>query len=268
MQPFKYQKWVPMFTIVRHMATVKRFYRKTNIVSSDGKYEVTLDQRKLKTPRGRIFQVNSKPLALAVAAEWDAQKETIERESMHLTALCNTIQDNPHNNTKIDIVNHVVNCLQMDTILYQSRENEELFKLQKEQWDPIIQWFCDRFAVDMMKTESIQEPVISLETKTTLARHLMSYNHSATQGFMYGVDAIKSVILTLAAAERSISIVDAVRLSRLEEDYQTSHWGSVEWFHEQNKQDLQARLSAAILFVHLNSFVVTSQSKNHNREVS
>lgn len=37
---------------------------------------------------------------------------------------------------------------------------------------------------------------------------------------MYGVDAIKSVILTLAAAERMISIKDAVRLSRLEEDYQ------------------------------------------------
>lgn len=37
---------------------------------------------------------------------------------------------------------------------------------------------------------------------------------------MYGVDAIKSVILTLAAAERVISIKEAVKQSRLEEDYQ------------------------------------------------
>lgn len=37
---------------------------------------------------------------------------------------------------------------------------------------------------------------------------------------MYGVDAVKSVILTLAAAERVISIEEAVKLSRLEEDYQ------------------------------------------------
>lgn len=39
-------------------------------------------------------------------------------------------------------------------------------------------------------------------------------------GFMYGVDAIKSVILTLAAAERIISIKEAVKQSRLEENYQ------------------------------------------------
>lgn len=39
-------------------------------------------------------------------------------------------------------------------------------------------------------------------------------------GFMYGVDAIKSVILTLAAAERIISIEEAVKQSRLEENYQ------------------------------------------------
>lgn len=34
------------------------------------------------------------------------------------------------------------------------------------------------------------------------------------------MDAIKSVILTLAAAERLISIKEAVRQSRLEENYQ------------------------------------------------
>lgn len=39
---------------------------------------------------------------------------------------------------------------------------------------------------------------------------------------MYGVDAIKSVILTLAAAERVISIQEAAKLSRLEEDFQVS----------------------------------------------
>lgn len=39
-------------------------------------------------------------------------------------------------------------------------------------------------------------------------------------GFMYGVDAIKSVILTLAATERIISIKEAVKQSRLEENYQ------------------------------------------------
>lgn len=66
---------------------MKRFYRRTDILSSGDKFEITLDQRKLKTPKGKIFEVNSKPLALAVAAEWDAQKEIIDRGSMHLVCI-------------------------------------------------------------------------------------------------------------------------------------------------------------------------------------
>jgi len=30
------------------------------------------------------------------------------------------VLDNPHNRTKIDLVNHIVNCLEMDTILFYS----------------------------------------------------------------------------------------------------------------------------------------------------
>lgn len=68
-------------------ATLKRFYRKTNILLSDGKFEITLDQRKLKTPQRKILQVDSKPLALAIAAEWDMQKNIIDKSSMHLVSL-------------------------------------------------------------------------------------------------------------------------------------------------------------------------------------
>lgn len=106
--------------------------------------------------------------------------------------------------------------------------------------------------------------MISLEICTNIIPYV---NTVLFIGFMYGVDAIKSVILTSAAAERVISIKEAVKQSRLEEDYQISHWGSVEWFHDHNKYDLQTRLAAAILFVHLNSYSVMHQPKNANENV-
>lgn len=70
---------------------------------------------------------------------------------------------------------------------------------------------------------------------------------------MYGVDTLKSVVLTLACTERFITPEKAVLLSRLEEEYQTGHWGRVEWAHDLNQQDLQARLSAVVLFIYFNS---------------
>ena len=42
-----------------------------------------MDHRKLKTPKGKTFEVSSEPLAYAVALEWESQKETINRSNMH-----------------------------------------------------------------------------------------------------------------------------------------------------------------------------------------
>ncbi|KAL6429687.1 hypothetical protein ACFW04_007539 [Cataglyphis niger] len=265
---FRCNKVMPISSVVRNIATVKRFYKRTNILSCGDKFEITLDQRKLKTPQGRVFEVNSKPLALAVAAEWDAQKKTIDRGSMHLTSLCNTVLDNPHNYTKIDLVNHIVNCLEMDTILFYSSEVDELYQLQVEKWEPIVQWFSDHYNVDIARTQSIEVPTVSAETKATLMRHLLSYNFNSIYGLVYAVDGLKSVILTLATAARVIKVWEAVSLSRLEEEYQISHWGNVEWYHEYSRHDLQARLSAAMLFVYLNSHSATSRPKNDVPNVS
>jgi len=42
-------------------------------------------------------------------------------------------------------------------------------------------------------------------------------------GFSFGVEALKSVILTLCCVERHISVERAVLLSRLEEEFQVKH---------------------------------------------
>lgn len=65
-------------------ATVKRFYKQATVLSSGDKFEIALDHRKLKTPKGKVFEVSSEPLAFAVAVEWESQKETINRSGMHL----------------------------------------------------------------------------------------------------------------------------------------------------------------------------------------
>lgn len=79
--------YLPVFIAVR-----KRFFKKTDILYSNGKYEVTLDQRKLKTPKGNLFTVDSESLALAVATEWDSQKEKLDQSTMHLVRnIMNTV---------------------------------------------------------------------------------------------------------------------------------------------------------------------------------
>lgn len=122
------------------------------------------------------------------------------------------------------------------------QEDDDLYKFQLKEWDPIIQWFCDKFQVDIQKSRDIGGPVVPEATKASISRYLMSHNFAAINGkrnccdflnqnkmvtcvnfvtgFVYGVDTLKSVILTLAAVERFIPTEKAVLLSRLEEEFQ------------------------------------------------
>lgn len=46
-----------------------------------------MDHRRLKTPNGKPLLVESEPLARAIAAEWDAQTDSIAQGTMHLVSL-------------------------------------------------------------------------------------------------------------------------------------------------------------------------------------
>ncbi|XP_037938109.1 ATP synthase mitochondrial F1 complex assembly factor 2-like [Teleopsis dalmanni] len=230
----------------------KRFYKNTSVLYNDGKYEVTLDQRKLKTPSGNIFTVKSEPLAIAVATEFDSQKEYVERSKMHLSALCFTALDNPNKLTKVDMVNYILNFIATDTILYQNDNEKDLHDLQSNEWDPILKWFNERYETNLQKTLNITPPLITAEDKMKISKYLASHNLETLHGFVFAVDTLKSIVLACAAIEQKIFVEKAVALSRLEEEYQLKFWGRVEWAHDLSQQDLQARLAAAVLFVHLN----------------
>ncbi|KAG5683267.1 hypothetical protein PVAND_012557 [Polypedilum vanderplanki] len=232
----------------------KRFYKNTGILYNDKKYEITLDQRKLKTPLGSPFYVESEPLALAIATEWNSQKETIERPRMMLTALCNTAIDNPNHLTKDDIINYLLNYIETDTILFHSESEPDLFKLQQEQWDPIIEWFNERYNTDLKKSVDISPPILPGNAKMQIGSYLRSHKLETLHGFQFAVDTLKSVILAFACIDRFLLPDRAVLLSRLEEEFQLGHWGRVEWAHDLSQQDLQARLAAAVFFIHCNSF--------------
>ncbi|GBO05290.1 hypothetical protein AVEN_144493-1 [Araneus ventricosus] len=74
-------------TLCRHYpAPVKRFYRSVHVSESDGRYEISLDKRKLKTPSGTLLQLPNEALAAAVATEWDLQQKIIQRHNMHIVS--------------------------------------------------------------------------------------------------------------------------------------------------------------------------------------
>ncbi|KAI0241392.1 ATP synthase mitochondrial F1 complex assembly factor 2 [Lamellibrachia satsuma] len=245
------QSWI----VVRgfHGKNLKRFYKNVSISQTQDGFEVNLDQRKLKTPTGVVFRVPSEPLALMVATEWDAQHETINRHSMHLTSLCNTVIDNPTHRSDDTVINGILEFLDTDTICYHSDVPTELAELQKQEWDPLIEWVGNRYGVRIKPTTGLGVPHIPKETKDVFRQHLLSYNNWALTGYQNCVECVKSLIITSALIDRHLTVETAVDLARLEQRFQTQRWGSVEWYHDVDVLQTRARLAAATLLVHTTS---------------
>lgn len=232
---------------------VKRFYKNVTVAGSGDTYEVNLDHRKMKTPSGKVMQVPNHALALAIGNEWALVKDKIIPSWMHLTGLTYTVIDNPNRDTKFDIVSRALDYLDTDTLIYRDDSTDEFISIQKQNWDPILDWFNARFDIDINPVVGVCGAEIPVEAREAVRRYLLSHNIWACQGFLFGIEVLKSIILAIAAAERKISIQTTVNLSYLETDYQRGNWGNVEWAHDLEKMDHQTRFAAAMLFVQLNS---------------
>ncbi|NXA04199.1 ATPF2 factor, partial [Sapayoa aenigma] len=239
----------------------KRFYQNVSISQGEGGFEINLDHRKLKTPQAKLFTVPSEALAIAVATEWDSQKDTIKFYTMHLTTLCNTALDNPTQRNKTQLIRAAVKFLDTDTICYRVEEPPALAELQKNEWDPLVAWAEKRYNVTIGSSTSILGPNIPASTKETFISHLASYNMWALQGIEFVITQLKSLILSMGLIDRHITVEKAVLLSRLEEEYQIRRWGNVEWAHDYDLCELRARTAAGTLFVHLCSESSTVKHK-------
>uniref|UniRef100_A0AC34QA15 ATP synthase mitochondrial F1 complex assembly factor 2 n=1 Tax=Panagrolaimus sp. JU765 TaxID=591449 RepID=A0AC34QA15_9BILA len=249
-------------------AKPRRFYKQVTVedeINENGgrNYMVLLDKHKLKTQAGKVLKVDSEPLALAIAQEWDAQKEFINKPLMRITGLAFTAIDNPLNETKESLTEKIMEYLDTDTLLHFASEPQNLVKLQHEKWAPILKWFNDTHGLDIKATDNLVDlPQISGNDRSTIKRYLLSHNFWSLNGIQYGVEGAKSLIVTMALMGCHISAEEATHLSHLEQIYQAKVWGNVEWSHDIEHQETCCRLAAAFLFYYFtaNSHIKEMQS--------
>ncbi|XP_015930556.1 ATP synthase mitochondrial F1 complex assembly factor 2 [Parasteatoda tepidariorum] len=235
-----------------YSAPLKRFYKNVYVSETDGKFEISLDKRRLKTPLGNKFLLPNEGLAVAVATEWDTQRDVIERHNMHITALCNTAIDNPCKLSSENIAEDIIQFLSSDTTCFRSSEPLDFAVLQKNEWDPVLAWFTNRYNVKVDICNDVSGVPVSDQALAVMKKHMLSYNPWCLVGITFTVENLKSLILTMAVINYNIDVEKAVALSRLETLFQTKQWGTVEWAHSVDEAQIKARVAAGVLFTYLN----------------
>jgi chaperone required for assembly of F1-ATPase len=203
---------------------MKRLYKKAGTVPAAGGHSVTLDGRLAKTPGKHDLNVQSSALALAVAAEWDAQQEEIRPATMPLTRLAGATIDRDAVQREA-IVRQVADYAGTDLVCYRAAHPPALAARQQAVWQPLIQWAAERYAAPLVVTAGVIPASQPKESLEAFAAAVAAQDDFALTALHAATAACGSLIIALALLEGRLDAAAAFAVSQLDEGFQIEAWG-------------------------------------------
>lgn len=204
--------------------TIKRFYKQANVAEAEGGFAVQLDGRTVKTPAGTRLMVPSRPLAEAMAAEWDAQGEDIQPALMPMTQLASTALDRV-GPERAAIQEQLGKFAATDLLCYRAEFPPDLVARQTRLWQPLLDWAAETLGAALVTTAGIlavEQPAAAL---AALSARLDNYDVWRLTAAQAACAASGSLVLALALAEDRLSGEETFEVSQLDETYQIEQWG-------------------------------------------
>jgi chaperone required for assembly of F1-ATPase len=199
----------------------RRFYAKA-AVAADGR-AVELDGKPVHTPARRALAAPSRALARAIAAEWEAQGETIDPAKMPLTRLANSIIDGVADQIA-PVAAEIEKYLASDLLLYRASGPKTLIAQQARHWDPVLEWSAEslgaRFKTGVGVVHIAQPEAALKAAGGAIPRDpwLLGALHTATT-------LTGSALLALALWRGRISADAAWAAAHVDEDWNMAQWG-------------------------------------------
>lgn len=214
---------------------MKRFYKTVSVEPVAGGHAIRLDGRAVKTPKRAELTLPAAALALAIAAEWDAQTGDIDPRAMPLTGLANAAIDHVASDPGA-FVAMLAAYGETDLLCYRADTPSELVGHQAENWDPLIDWAQQRYDVEFEIVHGVMHCPQPPETVARLTAAIHGYGAFQLAALQPLVTIAGSLVIALALAEGEIDARAAFDIAHLDELWQVERWG---------EDDLAARLREA-----------------------
>jgi chaperone required for assembly of F1-ATPase len=201
----------------------KRFYASAGVAEAEGGFAVTLDGRPIKTPSGRIVTVPAREIADAIAAEWEAQQDTVNPLTMPLTRFANSVVEGVVDRAEL-VTDDVAKYLHSDLLFYRAGHPEALVAREAAHWDPVLFWAADALGAHFILAEGIMH-VSQPETAMEAAR-------AALPSDPWQVAALHVVTTLTGSALLALALHHGVRdpdqiwaAAHVDEDWNAEKWG-------------------------------------------
>eukprot|EP00752_Nemacystus_decipiens_P018247 g16375.t1 len=236
--------------------SIREIRDQDNDESGERGWEVLLDGRVLKTPGRRPLEFDSAELAMAVAAEWDAQDTAkgIEPAVMPLMSLASTAIDQVASDRE-KTISTCLNYLPTDTVCFLSPDPDPVIaRRQRQLWSPLREWTEEALGIPVATTTEIHRkpdhPPEALKQARKVLESMDEWGLAAVQSVTM---ECKSLVIALALLFRKTTVEKAFDAARLEEEYNVERWGMIEGGHDMDRANTTLALTAASTLIWLRS---------------
>jgi chaperone required for assembly of F1-ATPase len=205
---------------------VKRFYKAAGIEEETGRFVLSLDGRRARTPGRNFVAAQSRPLMLRVAEEWNRQRETIDPPDMPLTRLLNSAIDGVARTmaeTRADIARYAGS----DLLCYRAEEPDTLVARQAQSLDSVLRWAQEALGARLIVTAGLMHVSQPAEALAAISAALDAYDDPIELAALSVMTTLTgSVLLALAVARQFLSADAAWQAAHVDEDFQAERWGA------------------------------------------
>jgi chaperone required for assembly of F1-ATPase len=201
----------------------KRFYVSAGVVETPDGFAITLDDRPVRTPSGRLLAAPNRKIADAIAAEWDAQREIIDPLTMPFTRFANSVADAVAD--RVDaVIEDIVKYLCSDLLFYRAGHPEPLVAREAAHWDPVLFWAANTLGARFILAEGIvhvRQPDAAIEA----ARAALPTDPWSVAALHVVTTLTGSALLALALLHGALDADSVWAAAHVDEDWNIEKWG-------------------------------------------
>lgn len=204
----------------------KRFYKSVDVGTVGDAFAVTLDGKTPRTPGQKPVVVPALDLATAMAAEWAAQEEFINPETMPLVRLVNTAVEAGEEQVPV-LRDEIVKYAGNDLLLYRADSPRELVADQERLWDDALVRVARHFGVSFQPTIGIIHQPQPDTTLAQLAEVVADESLLPMAALVSMTGLTGSALLSLALRHSLLDAEQAWVAAHVDEDHNIRLWGEV-----------------------------------------
>lgn len=213
----------------------KRFYAAANAEPHEAGFAITLDGKMVRTPAGKLLHCSSQSLAQEIAAEWQAQAEHIDTDTMPLTRLLNIALDRVEHDRDALLLD-ISNYAETDLLCYRApmeenalglpSANQKLRLLQLQHFDPILAWAHETYGLRFVCTDGLLPVAQPATSRAAIEALFAAANHHELAALALMTPILGSALLTLAVWKKRLSAEEALAAAHLDEAVHAEQWGN------------------------------------------